>query len=469
MKAVATASFLGILALLPLILVDTGYAALAEPVAYTMAIVLTSTSLLFSVILVAKSGGERRTFAASAVLTSLLMLLGVVLVSFVVYSGTEPLDFRYAFTLAPLPLVTFGAAKLVKDWRFLKPESLVATLVASAVIVINYTALKAIVCAIPLYILTSIVICIAGVIIYSILLVIYIGVEARTYWLSVLSFLIFYDLMILAFIKSQCVGDPLYTYPTFCYNLSLVALVVGLYEIYRGEIVTFSLGELEERRRKLEKLYRRLEELRDVLSVINKMLRHDILNKLHIIHGYIEAYEQTKDATLLERARDTVWECVRYIERLRDLERAISSGSEELKPVSVREVVEDVLKNYDLEARVNGRCVAMADDALYAVIDNILSNVAKHSGSRRVDVLLSEYEDECEIRIADYGIGIPDELKQKVFEEGFSATGGSGLGLYIVRKVVERYGGRIWIEDNKPRGTVFVIRLKTPKSRMKPL
>jgi signal transduction histidine kinase len=57
-------------------------------------------------------------------------------------------------------------------------------------------------------------------------------------------------------------------------------------------------------------------------------------------------------------------------------------------------------------------------------------------------------------------------LKRKIFEPGFTldpATG-SGLGLYVVRKVVERYGGRVWVEDTKPKGATFVIRLKSKQA-----
>ncbi len=59
----------------------------------------------------------------------------------------------------------------------------------------------------------------------------------------------------------------------------------------------------------------------------------------------------------------------------------------------------------------------------------------------------------------------PTEIKSKIFEEGvkYGSSSGSGLGLYIVKRLVERYNGRVWVEDNKPTGTVFVVRLKSPK------
>ena len=99
---------------------------------------------------------------------------------------------------------------------------------------------------------------------------------------------------------------------------------------------------------------------------------------------------------------------------------------------------------------------------LSSVIDNIIRNAIVHGEANKIDITTKGKDDICEIRIADYGIGIPDKIKEKVFNEGFryGETGGTGLGLYIVKKTVDRYGGSIHVEDNKPNGTVFVIKLK---------
>jgi len=68
----------------------------------------------------------------------------------------------------------------------------------------------------------------------------------------------------------------------------------------------------------------------------------------------------------------------------------------------------------------------------------------------------------CEVRIADNGTGIPDEIKEKVFEEGFmhGDTGHTGIGLHIVQKAMESYGGYTWAENNEPKGTVIVLRFR---------
>jgi signal transduction histidine kinase len=71
-----------------------------------------------------------------------------------------------------------------------------------------------------------------------------------------------------------------------------------------------------------------------------------------------------------------------------------------------------------------------------------------------------------EVRVSDTGIGIPPRERGKVFDAFYqvdsSSTreyGGTGLGLSIVKRLVEAHSGRIRIEDNEPKGTVFVVSL----------
>ena len=99
---------------------------------------------------------------------------------------------------------------------------------------------------------------------------------------------------------------------------------------------------------------------------------------------------------------------------------------------------------------------------MFSVLENIMRNAVIHSKTDRVDVDISSKDKSCQIKIADYGKGIPEPIKENIFEEGisFGDSKGSGLGLYIVKKTIERYGGSIVVEDNIPQGTIFTIKLK---------
>jgi len=207
---------------------------------------------------------------------------------------------------------------------------------------------------------------------------------------------------------------------------------------------------------------REILELNEMLHLVNKIMRHDILNDMNVIRGMVEIYSEDGDKELMERAFRRIDKSVELIRRMRDLEMLLSSGKE-LGEYSTREIAESVAGNYDAEFNITGDCTVMADEAFHSVMDNIVRNAVVHGGTDKIDIIIESRGKECDIRIADHGKGIPDEIKEKIFNERFrhGETGGTGLGLYIVKKTIERYGGSIRVEDNKPKGTVFVIKLKS--------
>ncbi len=205
----------------------------------------------------------------------------------------------------------------------------------------------------------------------------------------------------------------------------------------------------------------RIMELNDALGLLNKILRHDILNDLTIIMNALDLAE-SMDKTIKNKTMKAVEKSINLIEQMRQLEGALSFG-ETLEKIRVSEIIKDVIKNYQTtEFNINGDCTVLADEALSSVIDNIVRNAIVHGKSDAIDISIKEADGHCEVKISDNGTGIPNEIKDKIFDEGesFGSTRGSGLGLYIVKKVVEKYGGAITVEDNRPKGTTFTLKFK---------
>jgi signal transduction histidine kinase len=154
-------------------------------------------------------------------------------------------------------------------------------------------------------------------------------------------------------------------------------------------------------------------------------------------------------------------------------------------------VLEEVAEAY---ARVPGRdvtvsftpvegCYVRANDLLKDVFDNLADNAIRHSrGSVRVDItvepVLQDGRTYYRVSVADNGPGIADELKKKIFRFVDAATGAPGrrgLGLFMVRTLVQSYDGKVWVEDRVPgdyrQGSRFVVLLpaadqgiRTPRS-----
>lgn len=105
-------------------------------------------------------------------------------------------------------------------------------------------------------------------------------------------------------------------------------------------------------------------------------------------------------------------------------------------------------------------------DRIREVITNLFDNAVKYTPSGKVSIGLTGNENVVQIRIQDTGPGIPasdiPHLFQKFYRVDNSATrtiGGTGLGLFICRKIVEMYHGRIWVESEIDKGSTFYINL----------
>ncbi len=106
-------------------------------------------------------------------------------------------------------------------------------------------------------------------------------------------------------------------------------------------------------------------------------------------------------------------------------------------------------------------------DKIRGALQNIIENAVKYAKQGgNIEVLIKKEGDKVILDVADQGIGIPDEQKSHIFERFFRATNamkteteGSGLGLFIVKKIIENHKGTIRFESTENIGTTFMIEL----------
>lgn len=225
------------------------------------------------------------------------------------------------------------------------------------------------------------------------------------------------------------------------------------------ELNVHELSQALEARKAAEQ---KVADLNGVLRLLNKTIRHDILNDLTVMKANIELFLNKKyGEEALQDACLVIDRSVKFMRQMRELESAVSFGTP-LKPYPLKNVIKQV--SQDLPAvkfKVKGDGLVMADEALISVIVNIARNAQVHGETNKIDVITTKEKDFIHLVFADQGKGIPNNIKNKLFIEGvkFGKTGNLGLGLYIARKTVERYGGQISVSDNQPKGTRFVITL----------
>lgn len=216
------------------------------------------------------------------------------------------------------------------------------------------------------------------------------------------------------------------------------------------------------------------------------MLVHDIRAPLSVIKGAVdiilhEAKNLTQEdiSKLLNQVKDTADDLLGLVSDILDVSK-IESGKFEIRKVpadlnlllqSVSDKFLSVSNQSNIKIKTNLDAslpkVPFDADKIERVLNNLLSNSLKFTpdggeitvGSKLDGILVR-------ISIADTGIGVTDAMKVKLFHKFVQAGKtsksegkGTGLGLTISREIVELHKGKIWIEDNKPIGSIFVFTL----------
>ena len=234
----------------------------------------------------------------------------------------------------------------------------------------------------------------------------------------------------------------------------------------------------------------RLATQRDNLEILNQIVRHDIRNDLQLILAYAETLSEDVDSAgqeYLDRILESARDAVEITKTARDVTDVLLQSEAAQSPVSLRKTLEaevDEIQSMHEHALVTvdesiPAVEVLADDMLSSVFRNLLENAIVHNDADIPEVTVSATatDDRVRVRIADNGPGIPDEHKEQIFEEGEKGldSEGTGLGLYLVQTLIDRYGGTVRVEDrtdtpsnaqsrtDDPGGSVFVVELPRPE------
>jgi len=212
--------------------------------------------------------------------------------------------------------------------------------------------------------------------------------------------------------------------------------------------------------------------MRDREDFLHSILRHDVKNKTQVIHGYLKLI---KEYNIPEEARDYIARSIKTAEEgldiinkvrtMSNLKRDIKMEDIELCSVvdKVIEANEVIFEKREIETECDKKDIHVKGGPLIEeLFSNIIDNAIKHADCDLLKISAEVLENKVEVRIEDDGKGIPDKVKNKLFRRGYKSgeTAGSGLGLYIVKKIVDSYNGDIEVKDSDLGGVCFVISFK---------
>ncbi|WP_338741160.1 ATP-binding protein [Haloplanus salilacus] len=217
---------------------------------------------------------------------------------------------------------------------------------------------------------------------------------------------------------------------------------------------------------------------RDQYALLNQIVRHDIRNDATVIRGWGSQLRDDvsgENAEALDRIMDAATHTLELTEAVRDLATIVSTEDPTLEPVALADILgtefQRVRSNFAYQAdslslQVDGALPdveVLATPLLSSVFTNLLDNAVFHNDADEIRITVSvDVGETVRVHIADNGPGISDDRKEEVFDQGEQGlrSSGSGLGLYLVDQLLERFGGGVRLADNEPRGTVVTVELQ---------
>ncbi|MFC7212553.1 ATP-binding protein [Saliphagus sp. GCM10025334] len=266
----------------------------------------------------------------------------------------------------------------------------------------------------------------------------------------------------------------------------------GVPETVDGEVVSFrgaaqDVTERRQRERRLEEVVKKLEESNERLEQFAYAASHDLQEPLRMVSTYLQLLEHRYADSLDEDAQEFIAFAVDGADRMRAMidglleYSRVDTRGDPLEPVDLDSVFSDVyqdlhvkIEEHDAEITAEGLPHVIGDaEQLRQLFQNLLDNAIEYSGDLppRVHVSVEQTDngDERVISVSDEGIGIDPEQADRVFEVFESLHSqdeydGTGIGLALCERIVERHGGDIWVESEPGEGATFLFTLPAVRS-----
>jgi PAS domain S-box-containing protein len=207
-------------------------------------------------------------------------------------------------------------------------------------------------------------------------------------------------------------------------------------------------------------------------AFLHSLLRHDLGNKLQVAKGYLDMVVDSDgppDETFVADALAGVDEAMELIEDVRMLDAA--EDATDPQPISLSEAVgsaverhADLARDADVDVHVDvpEGVDVLGGRLLKELFANLVENALVHAEPTKIRLAATVDDDVVVVTQTDDGVGIPDDEKTAILEKGYQggASTGSGLGMYLVGRILDAYGGDLDVLDADSGGARFDVTLR---------
>ena len=219
---------------------------------------------------------------------------------------------------------------------------------------------------------------------------------------------------------------------------------------------------------------------------IMSIIAHDINNKISIGLGYLDLMQmagnkasQEEQQKYLKQAIQAGQGCASLVEELRDYGKLSDESNDiALKTTNLIKALDKIVESHQPKALTKKITLTLNSekDVLFCdlhqakfsrIMENLLSNAIKFSYEEKaVSVNVEVRDKHALIAVQDQGIGIPEKIRSQLFSaftnvgrKGTQNEKSTGLGLYIVKKLVQQHRGKVWFESTEGKGSCFYVQL----------
>ncbi|MFQ5399073.1 MAG: GAF domain-containing protein [Anaerolineae bacterium] len=247
--------------------------------------------------------------------------------------------------------------------------------------------------------------------------------------------------------------------------------------------------EAEQRAAELAIAYEELKESDRLKDELVQNVSHELRTPLTFVKGYVDLLMEGEMGLVtpsqqeaLQIVSDKTDDITRLIDDIITLQR-IDASNLQIEDVSMAELIKKAVLSHRMVAsrhglevkhilRPNEKGMVRVDRGrMNQVLDNIIGNAMKFSpDGGEITVEMHEYEDEVRVVVTDQGIGVPPEKRERIFERFYQVDGssrrrfgGTGVGLAIVKRIIDAHKGKIWVESELNKGSSFCFTLHRVK------
>jgi PAS domain S-box-containing protein len=258
---------------------------------------------------------------------------------------------------------------------------------------------------------------------------------------------------------------------------------------FKAIVISRDISERKLTERRLTESEKKYRNAYNRANFYQDLFAHDINNILHIIKSSMElisySLNTSEKSEMIKEAEDIINKQVERGAKLVSNVHTLSKLEEEeihTQPTEIcklmKNAIEFVKKTYNRKnIQINIECedehlIINANELLQGVFENIFLNAIKYNENTEIIISIRAFKTKIndnsyhKIEFIDNGIGVPDDRKQIIFQQGnreLKGTKGMGLGLSLVKKILKTFNGKIWVEnkikDDFTQGSNFIILL----------